>query len=125
MKRFEPNQLLALSTGFALIVLVMGAVINGPEDAVIRYPIIAVICAVLYVVLNGLWTKRMGWNRPPMVHPDAPATALWASLFPLGLLLGAGATFLFPGRDFGLLVIIGAIWFGVTMESAFKAGKQP
>jgi hypothetical protein len=28
-----------------------------------------------------------------------------------------------PGLDYGLLVIIAAVWFGVTVESAIKARR--
>ncbi|MFC0632728.1 hypothetical protein [Brevundimonas balnearis] len=124
MSRLEPNQLLALSTGFALIVLVLSAVANGPEGTVLRYPILAVVCSLGYVVLNGLWSRRMKLNRPPMIHPDAPGTAVWASLFPMLLLFGSIIPVLFPDRDLGLLVIVAAIWFGLTMESAFKAARR-
>ena len=47
-----------------------------------------------------------------------------AILLPLGILIAAAVPFLFPGLDFGLLVIIGAIFFGVTMESAIKAARM-
>jgi hypothetical protein len=124
LKRLEANQLLALSTGFALVVLVLAVVVNAPEGKAVRYPVLAVVCSVAYVVLNGLWARRTGLKRPPMVHPDAPGTAVWSSLFPLMILIAAGVPFLFPQVDFGLLVIIGAIFFGLTMESAIRAARM-
>jgi hypothetical protein len=124
LKRLDANQLLALSTGCALIVLVLSAVVNAPEGKAVRYPILAGVCSVAYVVLNAFWARRTGIRRPPMVHPDNPGTAVWSSLFPLAILISAAIPFLFPGVDFGLLVIIGAIFFGVTMESAIKAARM-
>ncbi|MCZ8086495.1 MAG: hypothetical protein ACK5WW_02835 [Brevundimonas sp.] len=124
MKRLDANQLLALSTGLALIVLVLAAAINAPEGKPLRYPVLGVVCSVAYVVLSAFWTRRTGVRRPPMIHPDTPGAAVWSSLFPLGILIAAAVPFLFPGLDFGLLVIIGAIFFGVTMESAIKAARM-
>jgi len=124
LKRLDANQLLALSTGFALIVLVLAAAINAPEGRALRYPVLGVVCSVAYVVLNSLWARRTGIRRPPMIHQDSPGTAVWSSLFPLGILIAAAVPFLFPGVDFGLLVIIGAIFFGVTMESAIRAASR-
>jgi hypothetical protein len=114
----------ALSTGCALIVLVLSAVVNAPEGKPLRYPVIAVVCSVAYVVLNAFWARRTGVRRPPMVHPDNPGTVIWSSLLPLVILISAAIPFLFPRVDFGLLVIIGAIFFGVTMESAIKAARM-
>lgn len=124
MKRLDANQLLALSTGLALIVLVLAAAVNAPEGRALRYPILGIVCPLAYVVLNAFWAKRTGVQRPPMIHPDNPGTAIWSSLFPLAILISAAVPFLFPGVDFGLLVIIGAIFFGVTMESAIKAARM-
>ena len=121
MKRIEPNLLLALATAVPLALLVATASLFGEPGNTLKYVLMAVLCSILFVVLNGILAKRMGTQRPPMIHPEAASTAVWASLFPLLLILGAAIPVFFPGFDYGLLIVIGAIWFGVTVESALKA----
>lgn len=121
MKRIEPNLLLALATAVPLALLVATASLFGEPGNTLKYILMAVLCSVMFVVLNGLLAKRMGTQRPPMIHPEAASTAVWASLFPLLLILGAAIPVFFPGFDYGLLIVIGSIWFGVTVESAIKA----
>ena len=121
MSRLEPNALLALSTGVALALLLMTASLFGEPGNTLKYVLMAVLCSILFVVLNGILAKRMGTQRPPMIHPEAASTAVWASLFPLLLILAAAIPVFFPGHDYGLLIVIGSIWFGVTVESALKA----
>lgn len=121
MKRIEPNLLLAIVTGIALALLVMTASVYGEPGGAVKYPILAVLCSGLFVVLNGLWMRRGGRVTPPMIHAGAPTTAVWATLFPLAIIIAAGAPVFFPGHDYGLLIIIAAVWFGVTVESALKA----
>jgi len=87
----------------------------------LKYVLLAVVCTVLFVVFNGMMARRTGVQRPPMIHAEAASTAVWASLFPLVLIFAAAAPVFFPGHDYGLLIIIGAVWFGVTVQSALRA----
>ena len=121
MKRIEPNLLLALATAVPLALLVATASLFGEPGNTLKYVLMAVLCSILFVVLNAILAKRMGTQRPPMIHPEAASTAVWASLFPLLLILAAAVPVFFPGFDYGLLIVIGSIWFGVTVESALKA----
>ena len=121
MKRIEPNLLLALATAVPLALLVATASLFGEPGNTLKYVLLAVVCSILFVALNSVLAKRMGTQRPPMIHPEAAATAVWASLFPLVLIFAAAAPVFFPGHDYGLLVIIGAVWFGVTVQSALRA----
>lgn len=121
MKRIEPNLLLAITTAVPLALLVATASLFGEPGNTLKYVLMAVLCSILFVVLNGVLSKRMGTQRPPMIHPEAASTAVWASLFPLLLILAAAVPVFFPGFDYGLLIVIGSIWFGVTVESALKA----
>lgn len=123
MKRLEPNLLLAISTLIPLILLVMTASLYGEPGHAAKYVILAVVCSVFFVMFNGVWARRAGMVRPPMIHAGAPATAAWAGLFPMLLILAAGIPILWPGHDYGLLIIIAAVWFGVTAESALKARR--
>lgn len=126
MKRLEPNLLLAVTTGFALLLVVIVATVYGPPVGFIRNPLLAIICAGGFVLLNPILQRMMKISpRPPMIHPDAPGTALWATLFPMMVIASAAVPVFWPGHDYGLLIIIASVWFGVTAESAIKARRQP
>ena len=112
MKRIEPNLLLALTTGVAVALLITTASVFGEPGSGLKYVLLALV---------GFWSRRRGWNRPPMIHAEAASTAVWASLFPLMVILSAAVPLIFPGHDYGLLVLIASIWLGSTVESALKA----
>ncbi len=124
MIRIEPNLLLAVTTGVAVALLVTTASVFGEPDRALKYIILVALCSGGFVLLNGWWNRRMKLVRPPMVHAEAATTAVWASLFPLMVIVSAAVPLVFPGHDYGLLVIIAAVWFGVTVESALKARRQ-
>ena len=121
MKRLEPNLLLAVSTVIALSLLIMTAAVYGAAGGAIKYPIIAVICVVAFVIGNGMMAGRTGRVTPPMISLEAPATAVWAGLFPLVVMLFAAVPLIWSGHDYGLLIIIASVMAGVTVESAIKA----
>ena len=124
MNRLEPNALLALSTGVALALLVMTASVFGEPGHTVKYVVSAVICAGAFVLLNGRMARMM--KRPavqPMIHADAPGTAVWAGLFPLMVIAMACAPVFFAGHDYGLLVIVAAVIFGLTIDSATRARR--
>jgi len=125
LNRIEPNALLAISTGVALILLIMTASVFGEPGNTVKYVISAVICAAAFVLLNGRMARMM--KRPtvqPMIHPNAPGTAVWAGLFPLIVIAMACAPVFFAGHDYGLLVIIAAVIFGLTVDSAVRARRN-
>lgn len=125
MKRLEPNLLLAISTGFALLLVIVTATVYGPPSALIRNPLLAIICAGGFVLLNPVMLRMMKITpRPPMIHPDSRGTAAWASLFPMLVSVSAAVPVFWPGPDYGLLVLIASIWFGATVDSALKARGQ-
>ncbi len=124
MKRFEPNLLLAVSTAFALILVVLTASVYGQPGNTVRNVLLAVICAGGFVLLNPVLLKMMKITpRPPMIHPDSPGTVAWAGLFPMIVLISAAIPLFWPDNDYGLLVLIASIWFGATVESALKAAR--
>lgn len=125
MKRLEPNLLLAISTGFALLLVIVTTTVYGPPAALLRNPLLAIICAGGFVLLNPTVMRMMKTPaRPPMIHPDSRGATAWASLFPMLVSLSAAIPVFWPGPDYGLLVLIAAIWFGVTVESALRAHRQ-
>ncbi len=123
MKRIEPNILLAISTTVSLLLLLLTAVVYGELGAAgeIKYPLMAGICIVGYVVGNALMQRQLKRVTPPMIHPDKPATAAMAGVFPLVVMLLAAVPVFWAGHDYGLFVIIASVMTGATIESAIKA----
>lgn len=124
MKRLEPNLLLAISTAFGLLLVVITTTAFGPPSGLIRNPLLAVLCAGGFVLLNPILSRRLGQgDRPPMIHPHSRGTAVWATVFPMVVTTSAAVPVFWPGPDYGLLVIVAAVWFGVTVESALRARR--
>ena len=123
MKRLEPNFLLAVSTLIALTLLIATGALFGAAGGAIKYPVIAVICVVAFVIGNGMMARRMGRVTPPMINLDTPATAAWAGGFPVVVMLFAAIPMIWSGHDYGLLVIIASVMAGVTIESALKVRR--
>ena len=121
MKRIEPNVLLAVSTTISLALLILTAVVYGEPGGEIKYPLMAAICVVAYVVGNSLMQRQMKRITPPMIHPDKPSTAAMAAVFPLVIMLLAAVPVFWSDHDYGLFVIIAAVMTGATVESAMKA----
>ncbi|MBA4805967.1 hypothetical protein [Brevundimonas sp.] len=125
MNRLEPNILLAVSTGVALILLIVTASTFGEPGNMLKYVLSAAICTILFVALNG-WLARL-MKRPtpqPMINPTSPDTAVWAGLFPLLVMAAAVAPVFASGHDYGLLVIIASVLFGGTVDSAVRANRR-
>ena len=125
MKRLEPNLLLAISTVIALSLLIVTAAVFGAAGGAIKYPIIAVICVVAFVVGNGMMAGRTGRVTPPLINLDTPATAAWAGAFPMIVMAFAVVPIVWTGHDYGLLIIIASVIAGITVESALKARRVP
>jgi len=125
VKRLEPNLLLALSTSLALVLVVVTSSFYGAEPRLLRNAFLAVACTAGFVWLNPMLQRRMkAASRPPMIDRSSPGTAVWAGLFPLAVMFAAAVPIFWPGHDYGLLVIIAAVWTGVTIESAIKAVRR-
>ena len=123
MKRLEPNLLLAITTGFALVLVTLTASVYG-AGAPLRNLLLAVTCSGGFVLLNPMLMRPMkSPARPALIHPDSRGVTTWASLFPMVVILCAAVPVFWPGPDYGLLIIIAAVWFGVTVESALKARR--
>ncbi|MGV3579597.1 hypothetical protein [Brevundimonas sp.] len=123
MKRLEPNLVLAASTVLALALLISTAALFGAPGGAVKYPIIALICVVAFVIGNGMMAARMGRVSPPMISLENPATALFAGGFPVVVMLFAVIPLIWSGHDYGLLIIIASVMAGVTVESALKARR--
>ena len=123
MKRLEPNFLLAVSTVIALALLILTAVVFGLPGGEIKYPLMAAICVIAYVIGNALLQRWMKRETPPMVHEGMPATAALSTMFPLVIILFAAVPVFWSGHDYGLFIIIASVMTGATVESAMKARK--
>jgi hypothetical protein len=123
LKRLEPNFLLAVSTTISLVLLLVTTVVYGEPGAAgeVKYPLMAAICVVAYVVGNTLMQRQMKRITPPMIHVDKPSTAAMAGVFPLVIILLAAVPVFWSGHDYGLFVIIASVMTGATIESAMKA----
>lgn len=115
--------LLAVSTVIALSLLIVTGAVFGAAGGAIKYPIIAVICVVAFVIGNGMMAGRSGRVTPPLINLDTPATAAWAGAFPMIVMAFAVIPLVWVGHDYGLLVIIASVIAGVTVESALKARR--
>lgn len=124
MKRIEPNLLLAAATALPLALLITTATLFGEPGQWMKYVATAVIVPVAFVPLNAMFTARMGMARPPMIHPQAASTAVWASIFPALIFLAAAIPIFFTGHDYGLLVVIASVFFAGTVDSALKARRR-
>ena len=116
--------MLAVSTVVALCLLIMTSAVYGEPGGAIKYPIIALICVVAFVVGNGMMAVRMGRVTPPMISLETPATAVFAGGFPIVVMLFAAIPLIWGGHDYGLLIIIASVMAGVTIESALKARRS-
>lgn len=122
MNRLEPNALLAVSAAFALILTLVTTAVYGPPFALIRNPLLAIICTGGFLLLNPVFDRMMKRpERAPLISAERPSTAAWAALFPMMILICAALPVFWPGHDYGLAVIIAAVLFGATVESALKA----
>ena len=124
MNRLEPKILLAVSTGVALILLVLTASAFGEPGNALKYIVSAIVCSAIVAVLNSWMARRMGQtDLQPLIRTEAPTSTVLAGLFPLAVIFAAAAPVFFPGRDYGLMVIIAAVWFGVSVDSALRARR--
>ena len=125
MKRLEPNLLLAVSTGIGLALVILTATAYGAGEPLVRNALLALICGASFVALNPLLMKALKQPpRPPMIHPHVRNGLLWAGAFPLVVMIAALVPVVRPGYDYGLLIIIAAVWFGVSVDSALRARRR-
>lgn len=123
MKRLEPNLLLALTCLMTLALLILTGSVFGVPGGAVKYPLMAAICIIAFIIGNGLLQRQMKRTTPPMISLDNPRSAAWAGLFPMVLMILAGIPVFWTGHDYGLLIIIGSVMTGLTIESALKARR--
>lgn len=124
MKRIDPNVLLAVTTLFAVALLVMSATIFGPADPPWRYVATAAVVTVVFLALQPFVPRFMKLKKGPLVIAEAPSSAVWAAIYPGLIILAAALPPLFPGVSFGLAVVIAAVFLGSTIESAILSLRQ-
>ncbi len=124
MKRIDPNVLLAVTTLFAVSLLVMSATVFGPADPPWRYVATAAVVTVVFLALQPFVPRFMKLKKGPLVIAEAPSSAVWAAIYPGLIILAAALPPLFPGVSFGLAVVIAAVFLGSTIESAIMSLRQ-
>lgn len=124
MKRSEPNALLALTTVTALALLICSAAVFGEPGNLFKYIAIAIVVPVAFIPLNRMWRKRIGMNNGPMITPNVSSATFFSAIFPAMITLAAFIPFFWPYKDYGILVLVGAVWAGLTIDSALIARKQ-
>lgn len=122
--RLEPNALLAATTGCSLGLLIGSATIFGEPGQLLKYLLIAVIVTAAFPPLNNFARGRMGLKPTTIVTLESSRSAMWATLYPAMITLMALIPLFWSGHDYGLLIIIAAVWFGGTISSAIVAHKQ-
>jgi hypothetical protein len=108
----ELNRLLAIATGLALAALIVSASLFGPPPGRWIPPGLAAGVVVLYLLIKRALKMK---PTPPLIQPGSPVS-LFAGILPLVILACAGAAALWPGHDFNLAVIVGGVWFAMTLE---------
>ena len=120
MRGLEPNLLLALSTGLALLLLVLTAGTYGRPEFMIRYLTMAFGFSACYVALNTLIERRSPAPPLPMIPRDVVGIP-WAMVIPVATLAAAAVPVILPGRDLALVIIVATVFFGLTVRSAMRA----
>lgn len=114
--------MLCVTTGLALALLTFAAFSAAPEPLRWRPVAIGPGVVIAYLLLNRVLLRRA--PRPPLVQADSPITLIFAGCLPLSLILLAVTAIIWPGRDYTLAVIVGAVFFGLTVESAVFPGQR-
>lgn len=122
--RFEPNALLAATTGCALGVLIGSAAIFGEAGMLLKYVLIAVVVTAAYIPLKNWMRKRAGQTARPLIHLESQMSAMWSNVFPAVIGLAAFIPVIWMGHDYGLLIVIASVWFAGTVDSAIAARKS-
>jgi len=121
MKLSDPNLLLAVTTLSALLLLLTTSTLFATPEPWWRYLAAAAVVVPVYLLLSRFTDRWFRAGQPRMIVPEAPATAAWAALFPLLILVAAAAPLIWPRVDYGLPVIAAGIWFGATLRSALRS----
>lgn len=124
MKRFEPNLLLAVTTAFALMLMVVTASLYASTATALKYVGLAIACSVGFVVLNKAFMAARKRKPRVLITPENPTVMIMAAIFPMVVLLSAVLPLLAPTADYGFMIIIAAVFTGLTAESALEARRR-
>jgi hypothetical protein len=116
--------MLALASVLALTLVTASAIITAPADRAPLYLGCALLSALGFMLLNGLYMHSRRRQPKPLIDRAAPVTFVMAMVFPLAMILSAVLPLIAPQGDYGLMLIIAGIWTGLTLQSARAALKQ-
>jgi hypothetical protein len=119
------NILLAVTSVLALALVTASAIFSArPEQRPIYFGA-ALLSALGFMLLNGLWMNSRKRKPKPLIDRAAPITVILAMVFPLAIILSAVLPLIAPGGDYGLMLIMAGIWTGLTLQSARAALRPP
>lgn len=124
MKRIEPNLLLAISTALALVLMLVTSCLYASPMTALKYVGLAIACSVGFVVLNKAFMAARKRKPRVLITPENPAVMFLAAIFPIVVLTSSVLPLLAPTADYGFMIIIAAVFTGLTAESALEARKQ-
>ena len=124
MKRIEPNLLLAITTAFALMLMVVTASLSAPMMTALKYVGLAIACSAGFVLLNKAFMAARKRKPRVLISAEHPGVVILAAIFPLVVLLSAVLPLLAPTADYGFMIIIAAVFTGLTAESALEARRR-
>jgi hypothetical protein len=124
LKRIEPNMLLAVTTVLALALVVVSACLYAAPETALKYVAVALACSVGFVFLNRAFMKARKRQPRTLINPEQPGVMIFAAIFPMVVLMSAALPLLAPNADYGLMIIIAAVFTGVTVESALEARRR-
>jgi hypothetical protein len=117
------NLLLAVTSVLALTLVTASAIVTATAAQAPIYLGCAVLSALGFMLLNGLYMHSRKRRPRPLIDRAAPATVIMAMVFPLAIILSAALPLIAPGGDYGLMLIMAGIWTGLSLQSARAALK--
>ena len=123
--KFDANLMLAITSVIALTLLTMVASVVGPAGAALKYVLTAALSCLGFLVLNRLYMRLRSRKPKTLISREAPATIIVAMVFPLAMILSAALPLLNPTGDYGLMLVMGGVWTGLTLQSLLASRVSP
>lgn len=117
------NLLLAITSVIALALVTTSCMITASAEKRVIYLAAALFSALGFMLLNRLYMTSRKRTPKPLVAPGSTAVLVVAMFFPLLMILSSVFPFVAPSADYGLMLIVGGIWTGLTLQSALAALK--
>jgi hypothetical protein len=116
--------ILAITTAFALMLMVVTASLYASTTTTLKYVGLAIACSAGFVLLNKAFMAARKRKPRVLISAEHPGVVILAAIFPLVVLLSSVLPLLAPTADYGFMIIIAAVFTGLTAESALEARRQ-